>query len=142
VRRAERRRDGRVELTVKGPEGSSTIVTDHVIAGTGYQVDIRRLPFLSAGLRSEIRTIQGQPVLSANFESSLPGLYFAGVMAAATFGPVMRFLAGARYTAERLSRHLADTADDRRRRAAERATDESRGRPVVTGSSTTRQDAA
>ena len=47
------------------------------------------------------------PVLSANFESSAPGLYFVGVMATNTFGPVMRFLTGARYTAEQLSRHLS-----------------------------------
>ena len=46
-------------------------------------------------------------MLSADFESSLPGLFFAGPVAAASFGPVMRFAVGAKFTARRLSRHLA-----------------------------------
>ena len=107
VQHAERRGTGQVELRVAGADGTSTIVTDHVIAGTGYQVDIRRLSFLGGGLLSSIRTVRGAPGLSGSFESSLPGLYFVGGMAAATFGPVMRFVAGARFTAHRLSRHLA-----------------------------------
>jgi thioredoxin reductase len=107
VQHAERRGTGQVELRIAGADGTSTIVTDHVIAGTGYQVDVRRSPFLGRSLLSSIRTVRGAPVLSGDFESSLPGLYFVGVMAAATFGPVMRFVAGARYTAHRLSRHLA-----------------------------------
>ncbi|MDQ1451234.1 MAG: FAD-dependent urate hydroxylase [Acidobacteriaceae bacterium] len=51
---------------------------DHVIAATGYQVDLRRLPFLGEELRRQIRAVEHMPVLSSYFESSVPGLYFGG----------------------------------------------------------------
>ena len=44
--------------------------------------------------------------ISANFESTVPGLYFIGVSAAASFGPMMRFAYGAAYTAKRVARDL------------------------------------
>jgi hypothetical protein len=46
-------------------------------------------------------------MLSSNFESSIPGLYFAGVSAANSFGPVMRFAFGAGFAARTLTRALA-----------------------------------
>jgi hypothetical protein len=65
------------------------------------------LGFLSSELRSEIRTAGGSPILSRGFESSVPGLYFAGLAAANTFGPVMRFAFGAGFAAQRVSAALA-----------------------------------
>jgi hypothetical protein len=47
------------------------------------------------------------PILSAHFESSVPGLYFAGLPSAYSFGPVMRFVAGAAFTAHKISVQLA-----------------------------------
>jgi lysine/ornithine N-monooxygenase len=83
------------------------IECDHIIAATGYVVDLRRLPFMTAPLLSDIQTAADHsPELSANFESTVPGLYFVGVSAAASFGPMMRFAYGAAYTARRVSRHL------------------------------------
>jgi Pyridine nucleotide-disulphide oxidoreductase len=79
---------------------------DHVIAATGYQVDLRRLPFLGEELRRQIRAAEHMPVLSSHFESSVPGLYFVGISSALTFGPMMRFAYGSAYTARRLERHL------------------------------------
>jgi len=46
------------------------------------------------------------PILTRNFESAVPGLYFIGLTAAASFGPLMRFTFGARYAARRLTRAL------------------------------------
>jgi len=84
-----------------------TVECDHVIAATGYVVDLRRLPFLTTPLLSDIKTAADQsPVLSASFESTVPGLYFTGVSAAASFGPMMRFAYGAAYTAKRVARDL------------------------------------
>lgn len=100
--------DGRVHLQVSAENSDQThVVTDHVIAATGYRVDIRRLSFLSETIRSSVRTCEFSPVLSRHFESSVPGLYFAGLAAANDFGPAMRFIAGAGYTARCLSGHLA-----------------------------------
>ena len=80
---------------------------DHVICGTGYRPELARLPFLDAALRSRINVINGTPILSANFESSMPGLYFVGAIAMNTFGPVLRFACGAEIAAPRVARHLS-----------------------------------
>jgi thioredoxin reductase len=109
--RYARSRDGQVDLRLLCPDGEErTLSTDHVIAGTGYRVDLRRLTFLSRELHCQVRSVDFAPILSAEFQSSVPGLYFVGLAAANTFGPAMRFLLGARYTARRLSRHLSRAA--------------------------------
>jgi hypothetical protein len=82
-------------------------VTEHVIAATGYKVNLERLKFLNPEIRSQLKTVSGSPVLSSTFESSMPGLYFAGVAAANSFGPVMRFAFGAGFAARTLTRALA-----------------------------------
>jgi cation diffusion facilitator CzcD-associated flavoprotein CzcO len=91
--------------------GVEQLEADHVIAATGYRVDLRRLPFLNEDLASRIRVVEQMPVLSGNFESSVPGLYFVGISSALTFGPMMRFAYGSAYTARRLERHLARHAE-------------------------------
>lgn len=95
-----------IELTDKA--GSRrTLMADHVIAATGYKVDMEKLAFLDTNTRAAIRTFEQTPVLSSNFESSVPGLYFVGTAAANSFGPLMRFAFGAGFTSRRLSKHLA-----------------------------------
>jgi thioredoxin reductase len=101
-------RDGRVHLSYNNERGTSCDhVTDHVIAATGYQVDCRRFSFLSEKIRLALQTENLAPALSQNFESSIPGLYFVGLSAATCFGPVMRFVAGTKYTAPHLAKHLS-----------------------------------
>jgi len=100
-------RNGRVHLDVRAADGTAReIVTEHIIAATGYRVDLERLKFLNAEIRSKVKTLNGSPVLSSTFESSIPGLYFAGVAAANSFGPVMRFAFGAGFAARTLTRSL------------------------------------
>ena len=97
---------GGLRLTLAGAGKSTIHATEHLIAATGYQVDVRRLPFLSDDLLTRIRTLEDKPVLSSAFESSVPGLYFVGASSASCFGPVMRFACGADWTARRLTRSL------------------------------------
>jgi thioredoxin reductase len=100
--------EGGVLLMLADKAGeTSRLQADHVICGTGYKPELARLPFLDAGLRSRIKAIYDTPILSANFESSTPGLYFVGAIAANTFGPVLRFACGAEFAAPRLVRHLS-----------------------------------
>ena len=107
-------KNGRVHLSVQAADGSKReIVTEHIIAATGYRVDLERLKFLNPEIRSQIKTVAGAPVLSSTFESSMPGLYFAGVAAANSFGPVMRFAFGAGFAARTLTRALAKSARER-----------------------------
>jgi thioredoxin reductase len=96
-----------VRLDLVRADGTrETMFTEHVIAATGYRVDLRRLNFMAPDLLARIRTVDQSPILSSNFESSVPGLYFVGTAAANTFGPLMRFACGAEFVARRLSNHL------------------------------------
>jgi Pyridine nucleotide-disulphide oxidoreductase len=102
--------EGQVRLTTDaGDRGEERLTADHVVAATGYRVDVDRLTFLDDPLKKQIKTCSGSPILSSNFESSVSGLYFVGVASAVTFGPVMRFVAGAEFTVSKLSRRLAST---------------------------------
>jgi thioredoxin reductase len=82
---------------------------DHVIAATGYKVRLQSLNFLDPDLRGRMKTVDNTPVLDTNFESSIPGLYFVGLAAAPSFGPLCRFAYGAKFTSNRIARHLAST---------------------------------
>lgn len=95
-----------VRLHLGTNRGTETVLeTEHVIAATGFVPDLARLRLLDPALRARLRTVRGSraPELDAGFQSSLPGLYFAGPLAAPAFGPVMRFVHGAAYTARRLT---------------------------------------
>ncbi len=101
-------RNNRVHLKIRGEDGSEReIETGHVIAATGYKVDLDRLQFVNPEIRSRIKAINRVPVLSTSFESSVPGLYFVGVAAANSFGPVMRFAFGAGFAARTVTQSLA-----------------------------------
>ncbi len=99
--------DGRLRLRVANPNGTREITTDHVIAATGYRVDIERLSYLEAGLVSEIRReARGIPELSSSFETSVRGLFIVGLTSSPVFGPIMRFMYGAQHAAPILARRL------------------------------------
>jgi len=80
---------------------------EHVLLGTGYRIDLARYPFLPSELLAAIRRVDGYPVLSRGFESSVPGLHFIGAPGALTFGPLMRFVAGTPFAATEVARLLA-----------------------------------
>ena len=101
-------RGGKVELRLRAQDGTERkVVTDHIIAATGYKVDLDRLVLLNSDIRSKIKTVNRTPILSQNFESSVRGLYFAGVAAANSFGPVMRFAYGADFNARTIASALS-----------------------------------
>jgi FAD-dependent urate hydroxylase len=95
-----------VRLELEGPK-ATTLQVDHVIAGTGFTVDITRLPFLPAALCTRIATLNGYPVLNRSGESTVPGLYFAGAPAAVSLGPSVRFIAGTHNSARLVARSAA-----------------------------------
>jgi len=100
-------------VTVRAQDAAGravTLRTDRVICATGYQPDLRRLLFLDADLRARIAHVEHTPRLSDRFETSVPGLYVMGALAANVFGPLMRFMVGAEYVAPRLCGHLARMA--------------------------------
>ena len=76
------------EIALKLTDGSERRV-DHVLLGTGYQVDISRYDFLPPELTQGIRQFDGYPRLAAGFRTSVPGLHFIGATAARSFGPLL-----------------------------------------------------
>ncbi|MFF8725633.1 NAD(P)-binding domain-containing protein [Streptomyces sp. NPDC015171] len=101
-------RDGSPVLTVRAHPGhTERLIADHVIAATGYRVDIAAMDFLGHGLRTRLAVSRGTPRLGPGYVSSVPGLYFTGLPAASSYGPVMRFVCGTEFASPRLARHLA-----------------------------------
>jgi FAD-dependent urate hydroxylase len=115
VRGAEPSGSG-VRLLLDGP-GRSAVDVDHIIAGTGFRIDVARLAFLPEGLRARIDTINDYPVLTRAGESTIPGLYFTGAPAAVSLGPSMRFIAGTHNAASQIARSVAGRAKATGRRS-------------------------
>ncbi|MBG0830040.1 FAD-dependent oxidoreductase [Planomonospora sp. ID67723] len=105
-----------VRLLLAGQgEGPTGLTVDHVLAATGYRIDLDALGFLSEAVRRRVARVPGSraPHLSRSLESTLPGLYFAGSLAAPMFGPMLRFVAGTAFAAGRISAHLARRMEQR-----------------------------
>jgi cation diffusion facilitator CzcD-associated flavoprotein CzcO len=123
--------DSRLALTLSKKDGLlETLHVDHMIAATGFRVDLSRLTLLSPALRRDIAEYRGAPILTRNFESAVPGLYFIGPAAAASFGPMMRFTFGAQYAARRLTRALVRSQRASAKSFAGSALDRHAGTPV------------
>lgn len=108
---------GGVRLEITDEAGQrQTVETGHVVAATGFVPELSRLPLLDSQLRGGLRTVPGcgAPWLDAGFESSVPGLFFAGLLTAPSFGPSMRFVHGATFTAGRLMRGVRQRLASRR----------------------------
>ncbi|HEY4114071.1 MAG TPA: NAD(P)-binding domain-containing protein [Rhizomicrobium sp.] len=96
-------RGGKLELTVKTKSGDEEkIVSDHLIAATGYRPDMRRVPFLSNDIVSRISPRPFVTELSDEFETEVSGLFAVGLAAMHNFGPLMRFMVGAEFAAPRV----------------------------------------
>ena len=98
--------NGRAMLITRKDGAQHEIFADHIIAATGFRPDLRRLGFMDANLRGQIAHLEHTPRLSDQFETSVPGLYVLGVLAANIFGPLMRFMVGAEYATPRVAAHL------------------------------------
>jgi thioredoxin reductase len=90
------------EIALKLDDGSERRV-DHILLGTGYQVDISRYEFLPPELVREVKQFDGYPKLAGGFRSSVPGLHFIGATAARSFGPLLYFVAGTEFACRELT---------------------------------------
>ncbi|HEY1013916.1 MAG TPA: NAD(P)-binding domain-containing protein [Herpetosiphonaceae bacterium] len=103
---------GAVHVTFR--DGRS-ITVDQIIAATGYKVDLSQHLLLGdPSIRDGLVTHDGAPHLDRHYQSTIPGLFFAGAMAQHSFGPAYNFIFGVgpqcramvdAYLAERLSAH-------------------------------------
>lgn len=97
---------GGVRLEVADRAGAvRSLETGHVVAATGFRATRERLALLEADLRAGLAELaDGSPYVGREFESSHPGLFMAGLVTASGFGPAMRFVHGAGFTASTLVR--------------------------------------
>jgi FAD-dependent urate hydroxylase len=93
-------------LRLRLDDGSPREV-DRVVLATGFEVRADRHPVLAPELAAAIRTREGAPLLGPGYESNVAGLHFIGAFAAASFGPVMRFVSGTPFTGRALAAHVA-----------------------------------
>jgi thioredoxin reductase len=98
-----------MRVNLDGPKQSS-VEADHVIAGTGFRVDVARLSFLSEEIQASLRKRINCPLVNRASESTVPGLYFAGVNTAVSHGPGVRFISGTHGTSAQLARSVARRA--------------------------------
>ena len=94
------------EVVLKLDDGGERRV-DHVLLGTGYQVDIAKYDFLPTVLARSIQQFDGYPKLSSGFCWSVPGLHFIGATAARSFGPLLYFVAGTEFASRELMSYLS-----------------------------------
>ena len=94
------------EVELKLDDGSERRV-DHVLLGTGYDVDIARYNFLSPELIAGVRRLNGYPDLGRGFSTSIPGLHFIGATAARSFGPLLYFVAGTEFASKELTSYIS-----------------------------------
>ena len=92
-------------IEVKFNRGSA--IFDHVVLATGYKIDIAKLGVFAPELLAAIACKDGAPSLAAGLESSAPGLHFVGASAVSSFGPLLRFIAGAGFAAREVTRAIA-----------------------------------
>lgn len=100
-------RNGQVSLKLADRSGrEDVVVCDHVIAATGYEPDMRKVPFLDPALVEKISPRWNVTLLSDTFETAVSGLYTVGLSAMYNFGPLMRFMVGAEFAAPRVASAL------------------------------------
>lgn len=85
----------------------TTDQVDSVLLATGYRIDISKYQILDPFLKQKIKkTPDGYPALDTNLQTSVDGLYMAGVIAEKTLGPTLRFVTGTSNAGPRLAAAL------------------------------------
>jgi FAD-dependent urate hydroxylase len=85
----------------------ATEQVDLLVLATGYRIDVSRYQILDSFLRSNIDTTpDGYPVLDASLQTSVSGLYMAGVVGEKALGPTLRFVTGTSNAGPRIAAHL------------------------------------
>ena len=89
----------RLELT----DGTTEDV-DLAVLATGYRIDITKYQIIDSALQQKIqKTADGYPVLDTGLQTSVSGLYMAGVIGERTLGPTLRFVTGTSNAGPRLA---------------------------------------
>jgi FAD-dependent urate hydroxylase len=82
------------------------LVVDHVLLGTGFQIDVSKYEFLAPDLLRQVERVNGFPKLKTGLETSVSGLHVIGAPASYSFGPLLMFVSGSRFASQSLTRHV------------------------------------
>ena len=100
-------RDRQMARSPCGLDNGAELTVDQVILATGYRVRIEQVPFLSRGnILPRLVTRNGVPVLDAQFQTSVPGLFITSMPANQDFGPFFAFTVSVRTSARIIGRAL------------------------------------
>jgi len=84
---------------------------DLVVLATGYKIDISKYCILDSSLQQRVKkTPDGYPVLDTGLQTSVSGLYMAGVIGERTLGPTLRFVTGTSNAGPRLAAAITQKA--------------------------------
>lgn len=82
----------------------TTDQVDLVVLATGYRIDVSKYHILDSSLKQQIKKApDGYPVLDTGLQTSVDGLYMAGVIGEKTLGPTLRFVTGTSNAGPRLA---------------------------------------
>ena len=87
----------KVRLVFRRDGDVRDVLTEYVVLGTGYDVDVDRIAFIDPSLAAAVARIERAPRLIVTSSHRFAGLYFVGPSTAASFGPLFRFVAGSYY---------------------------------------------
>jgi len=92
----------------------TTDVVDTVVLATGYKIDISKYNILDHSLLERVQqTADGYPVLTTGLQTTVDGLYMAGVVAEKTLGPTLRFVTGTSNAGPRVAAAILEKASQR-----------------------------
>jgi len=100
-------KDGGCDVTLSDGE---RFHVDHIMLATGYVVNVKKMTMLAPALLEQLREDNGIPQLNSWFETNMPGLYFVGLSSIRGFGPLYRFVVGAKAAAPRVASAVARRA--------------------------------
>jgi|GEM_PF-296592 len=89
-----------------GRDKKTGYIYDAVVAATGFNYNIENLTFLSPNIRAQIHTDQDLPTLDHTFQSTCAKLYFTGGVSEPCFGAALKFIIGANFAADMISKHI------------------------------------
>ena len=88
-------------------DNGHSIGVDHVLAATGYRVDLARIDWLrDSPVFRDLECESGYPCLDTGMQTSVPGLHITSLPATSDFGLFFAFTAAARASARIVGRHL------------------------------------
>ena len=98
------RSDGGLSLRL---DGGTTLAADHVVLATGYRVDIQAVPYLRhPSVSGALAADEGFPRLDQYMQSTVPGLFLAGLVSTRAFGPFFGFVRGCPLAGRLIARGL------------------------------------